>query len=317
MLLSLLYMVVSLCLASPLFTELVSDSSDEDLVSSLSAPGFTFRRAKPFKTLPQFRNDVQNGGETYFEATRLPLRESGSGRRSAAALIYGMQLDDSSDVYGNVSAVDHYATQYSVTVLLNGAPMSLIIDTASSDTWVKGMNFTCSNPSNDTACDLGPAYPENDFPDGHIQNQHFGIQYGDGENIAGQLGYMDVEIAGVTVKSQEIGLAAQGAYSGHNVTSGVLGMAYPALTSAYFSDNLTDNDPSLETQYSPLITSLISQGIIQPVWAIAISRNSTKGMFGLGAMPPVNLNTSHYATTDMIIVSSHVSPSRDSPSTDT
>lgn len=98
-------------------------------------------------------------------------------------------------------------------------------------------------------------------------------------------------------------MASQGTWYGNNVTSGVMGMAYPALTSAYMTDNLTDNSDALAMPYSPLFTSMVTAGLIQPYWEIAIDRNSTRGTFALGGDTPVNINGSHYAESDMLIVS--------------
>ncbi|KAI0137484.1 aspartic-type endopeptidase-like protein [Xylariales sp. AK1849] len=286
----LLFLMAGLCLAWPF------GANRDEVVHSLSAPNVSFRSPRVFSTKSPTRR-VQN----HMEMTMVPNHRMG-GRPSAASLLASLQLDGGQHGFGNISVVDRFATQYAVDILLNGAPMRLVIDTGSSDTWVKGLNFSCSSPGNDTtACSLGPAYPDLDFPGGHLKDQHFYILYGDNETIAGQLGLLDVKLGGITVHDQEIGLASQGQWTGDNVTSGVLGMAYPALTSAYWSDSLAENDPVLATTYSPLFTSMINDGLVEPYWTLAISRNSSKGTFALGGLPPINLNSSHVSTTYMII----------------
>jgi hypothetical protein len=293
-----LNLIISICLASSLGN--ISPTEQDDVGSSLSMPpGFNVRQVKaiPLQKLPHTKQGSR------MKMTRLPRRQS-TGRPSAAAFFSAMQKDNPyPSSFGNISVVDRYADQYAVEMLFNGTPMQVVIDSGSSDTWIRGMNFTCSNRSISANCNLGPPYPVLDFPHGRIQDLHFAIVYGDDETVAGQLGYMDVEVAGITVHNQEVGLVSQGTWYGNNVTSGVMGMAYPALTSAYMTDNLTENSDALAMPYSPLFTSMVTAGLIRPYWEIAIDRNSTQGTFSLGSDAPVNMNGSHYAETDMLIVS--------------
>jgi hypothetical protein len=269
-----------------------------DIIESPSLPGFNVRRVEAISPMPLARV-VQNHMVIKRISNDRPLR-----RRPSASWITNRRRGAPTGV-GNVTSVDRYDSQYATEVLLNGRLVQLVLDTGSADTWVRGPNFQCLNDPNGTqpTCNLGAAYA-GDFPDGPIQNQHFAVNYGDGESIAGLLGVMNVSIGGIYISGQEIALASQGRWYGNNVSSGVLGMAYPSLTSAYWGTNLSDTAPYLETKYSPVVNSMIDSGIIQPYWCLAIDRNSSQGVFSLGGMPPVDLSSSYAVITPLLIVSS-------------
>jgi hypothetical protein len=194
----LLYLVAGICLGNHIGGTPPS-VDDADTTSLFSIPGFNIRRVKPLTNIKVPRI-IQEGQRV--KISREPVHSAG-GRPSAAALFAAVRNEGS---FGNASVVDRYATQYSVDALFNGVPMKIVLDTGSSDTWIRGMNFSCSGPHITSQCALGPPYPVLDFSRGmRLQNQHFSIVYGDGEKMAGQLGYMNVSVAGITAEDQEIG----------------------------------------------------------------------------------------------------------------
>lgn len=295
MLLIRLILLASFCLAAPY--EL---ASIDDVIRSLQYPDVTFRRA-PIRTSKNIQGQKSQSGS--FKLTRVDTTPN-TGYLSVASRLSSLQLKPSQQGFGNVSVVDRKANQYSIDVLLNGSPMKLLLDSGSSDTWIRGANFTCSNPNvTGPSCGLGPAYPELDFPGGHITGQHFYISPNDNETVAGLLGFMDVEVAGITVHGQEIGLASAGTWNGDNVTSGVLGLAYPSLTSAYYGDDLSDNSLEDMTLYSPVFTSMMMGDQVESYWCLSLDRNSTSGTVSFGEMPPVNVSFANTAQTHLIIVS--------------
>ncbi|KAI1403268.1 acid protease [Hypoxylon fuscum] len=266
-----------------------SSSNEQGIVYSLTLPGFRFRRVKPLASTPSEKR-IQH----YLDLKRLP-HSSNRPQRSARAL-FG-QRDNDGGAFENVTSVNRFAVEYAVQAIFNGVPMDLVVDSGSADTWVRGSNFTCNNGE---LCLLGPSFPGN-FSKGPIKNEHFAINYGDGENVQGRVGYMDVEFAGVAVPGQEIALASQGIWHGNSFTSGVLGLAYPSLTSAYEGDDINDDNQYLHVDYSPLFTSMVSDGLIEPYWAIALARNSSLGSISVGGMPPVDLSKSDYDSTPILI----------------
>jgi len=168
-------------------------------------------------------------------------------------------------------------------------------------------NFSCVDYSGEVvpqvACGFGPTYP-GDFQYGQTSpQQHMYIQYGDGEVVTGPMGFSDITVGNITVSKQQVSLGNSTYWFGNNQTSGLMGLAFPSLTNAYLG-TLEDHDPFNQIQYSPLFTSMVSQGRVAPVFSIAIDRNASSGMLAWGGIPPViGVDAAQTATMDMIIVS--------------
>lgn len=280
-------------------------------VPSLSLPGVQFYKALPFKTAPGVNHGKKAPIPAHATLKRIPDTSSRGFRPSAASVLRGIAGTGRVDTYpakgyGNVSVVDRAATEFFVEITLNGETVNLILDTGHADTWIRSANFSCLNAQNDTRssnCDWGPAPPV-DFSEGPIRGQHFAARYEDGQSVSGRLGSMDVSLGGLDVPDQEVAIVTEGVWHGNNVTSGVLGMAFPALTSAYSGNDFNNTNQVDEVLYSPFFTSLVQEGHVQPFWTLAINRNRSDGAFGLGEMPPtIDLNGSHTAVTDLLIVS--------------
>ncbi|KAI0142609.1 acid protease [Hypoxylon sp. NC0597] len=293
--------LLTLSLATPVPSRLsnINVTISEHIVHSLSLPGFRFRRAEKLAPVVS-ENKVQN----YLDLRRLPRSNIRKPQRSAAALFGQVQRENGGNGYENVTSVNQYATEYAVRAVFNGIPVDLVVDSGSADTWVRGSNFTCKGSLNETVsedlCGLGPPFTGS-FTGKPISGQHFAIDYGDGENVQGLLGYMDVEFAGVTVLDQEVAIASQGKWRGNNVTSGILGLAYPSLTSAYWGNDLNDDNEYLSVSYSPLFTSMVTDGLVAPYWTIAMARNSSLGSISVGGMPPVDISQSNHDITPILI----------------
>ena len=305
--LALFFILVGCCLYLPSNSRPSSQSIPQtDAVPSLSIPGVEVRRARPFSSAP--RLPVIKGHGNNIKLKRLPKSHSHQHPSAATFFAEHLRSDAAPGALqtGNVSAVDYTASQYSVEVVLNGSPVNLVLNVGGSDTWVRAKNFTCLNSASNSAmgsqCDWGP-YGATGFPDGPIHDQHFAIKNQDGSAISGQLGYMDVTLANVTVHNQEVAIATQGTWHGNNITSGMLGMAYPSLTSAYSGNDLNDTSDASALEYSPLFTSMVTDGLVDPYWSLAINRNSSDGLISLGHLPPVNLNKSNHIYTDLLIAS--------------
>ncbi|KAK7977797.1 eukaryotic aspartyl protease [Apiospora saccharicola] len=278
-----------------------------DIVPSLSIPGVEIRRPRPFSSAPGAPVRKKHGNIAKLK--RLPKSHSNQQPSAAAYFAKHLRSDAAHGAFqtGNVSAIDRSASQYSVEVVLNGSPVHLVLNTGGSDTWVRAKNFTCLNSASDSAsgskCDWG-SYGASGFRDGPIYDQHFAVKNQDGSALSGQLGYMDVTLANITVKNQEVAIATQGTWHGDNITSGMLGMAYPSLTSAYSGNDLNDTSDDSALEYPPLFTSMVTDGLVEPYWSIAIDRNSSDGLITLGDLPPtnlVNLSNSHSEHPNLLI----------------
>jgi hypothetical protein len=227
--------------------------------------------------------------------------------RSAAAILGAHQRLIGGFGYENITTTTAYGTQYAVETIFGGHHMSLIIDTGSSDTWAVQQDFHCIDYSGQflpqEICGFGEAYPET-FEYGLTDPEtHMFIQYGDGEVVTGPMGFLDVTVGNITVQRQQVCLANTAYWYGNNQTSGLMGLAFPALTNAYLGDG-SDHDFGNQVQYSPLFTSMVNQGLVDPVFSIAIDRNASTGMLAFGGIAPASgLDLGRTATLDMIIVS--------------
>ena len=148
-----------------------------------------------------------------------------------------------------------------VNVTFGNQTFELFLDTGSSDTWVIAHDFRCFDKESDAPIDqaeclLGPGYiPTPTFK--QMPDENFNITYGDGELLNGILGTERTTLGGITVLNQTFALVNYAGWVsfhfplrpeewildefytdvyhqvGDGYTSGLLGLAYPAITSAY------------------------------------------------------------------------------------
>jgi hypothetical protein len=177
--------------------------------------------------------------------------------------------------------------EYLTKIKFGDQEVSVIVDTGSSDTWLVKSGFRCVNQFGSTqdsaSCRFGPAY-KGEF-DQKIPNQHFNISYGDGEFVTGPVGTKDITIAGITVPQQPVALGTYAYWNGDNTASGLLGLAFSAITSFYTGDENTKGGD--KAPYDPIFTSMWKKGLSAPVFSIAIQEGKG-GYIGFGGLPPVN-----------------------------
>ena len=113
--------------------------------------------------------------------------------------------------------------------------------------------------------------------------------YGDGDFARGPFGYEDVTIAGLTVKRQQIALVNTTTWSGGGVVSGLLGLAYPAVTKAFASSSaIHDIGSPGHRVYDPIFTTMHKQGVTAPVFSVAMDGRNGTGWLAFGGIPPVD-----------------------------
>jgi len=181
-----------------------------------------------------------------------------------------------------------------------------VVDTGSSDTWIVHSDFTCVDVNTNqtipqSRCYFGPQYqPGNEFK--QILNENFNITYGDGEYLTGPVGTLPLTLADITVSAQQVSLPNLAAWHGDGITSGIIGLAYPALTANYPGTN-----PQLDRYcrpgqplescnqiiYSSLINTIFfEQNLTAPVFAFALSRDDSDsgngGYLSIGGIPDLN-----------------------------
>ena len=118
------------------------------------------------------------------------------------------------------------------SITLGNFTYKAIVDTGSSDTWVVETGFQCLNQTNgadipEEGCGFGPTFMIGSTFE-QIPDENFNIIYGSGQFLTGIMGFEQVEIAGLSVR-QEVAVVNVAAWPGDNVTSGLVGLAYPGL----------------------------------------------------------------------------------------
>ncbi|KAG7114321.1 aspartic-type endopeptidase like protein [Verticillium longisporum] len=229
---------------------------------------------------------------------------------NAASAIAAAEQGQPGAGYQNITALSPYGTQYAMEVIWDGTPIQMIFDTGSSDTWAARSDFSCTNRGGtieypQESCSFGNPAIDN-FKYGEIPDIHFTLGYGSGERVSGPMGYSDLTVAGITVKQTQVGLANQTFWYGNNVTQGILGMAYPALTSAY-SGSLSENRQAFQIPYAPFFTTMVQQGLSDASFSVALARNSSNGLIAWGGRTGLP-TTGPTASTDLIVA--NINPTR-------
>ncbi|PNP37949.1 hypothetical protein TGAMA5MH_10048 [Trichoderma gamsii] len=271
---------------------------DWDLAKPMN--GLSFERAKAIK---EPSNDRTTMHFSHLKGIKAKPGQQHSGVSALSRLRSSSTPGSIKQSFQNISALTAASTQYAIQCGWDGVPVWLLFDTGSSDTWATKTGFKCSDGTgdshNEAACGFSTPYIDG-FGHGQIDELHFYLKYGSGEHISGPMGYSDVSCGGVSVSKQQVGLANNTYWHGNNVTVGILGLAYPAITSAYYGD-VGQEAPWNAMSYTPFLTSAISQGTIDPVFSVALIKNSTDGVIAWGGLPPMDWQFRGYAKTDLII----------------
>lgn len=155
--------------------------------------------------------------------------------------------------------------------------------------------FTCVNQTTNatlTEADrlFGPPYTiDTSFT--QIPDENFNIAYADGEYLNGILDYDSVKLAGITVSHQEVGVVTLAAWVGDGVSSGLVGLAFPTLTSAYPGTKVSaDNQITNRIKYPSIIETILEiEKLTEPVFSLALSRDESNTSYGgeiaIGGIP--------------------------------
>jgi len=212
---------------------------------------------------------------------KTPRRKS---KKAALAALRGKTTPSRAAVAGSTTvAVDgsDFDDEYLTNVTVGGQHFSLIIDTGSSDTWVAQKGFNCfdidGNPQPEATCAFGtPGF--NTAASKTFQlfpKVSFNITYGDGEFLSGPVGFETVTIGGMSVVHQEIGVPTLTAWEGDGVNTGLIGLAFPDLTSVYNTTDPTKASAANQLVYSPLFLSAVKQKAVKaPFFSVALDRGT-------------------------------------------
>ncbi|KAJ7159256.1 acid protease [Mycena crocata] len=169
--------------------------------------------------------------------------------------------------------------QYFVNVKVGGQPSTIAIDTGSSDTWFVQKGFQCLDvtshiPVPENQCGFGPTLfdPSKSKTFKLFPHTTFGITYGDHTFVQGPAGFDTVSIGGLEVTKQEIGAPNIAGFRGAGVIDGLLGLAFPTLTSVF---NTTDPSHAPQIPYNPFFFTAVQQKKIKhPFFSTALNRLS-------------------------------------------
>ena len=223
----------------------------------------------------------------------LSLRRSGKSSKGSS---YLRSLRESKPTRGYYGVAPVYAVElgeeFLTTVQWAGKPYTVILDTGSSDTWLVQQGFQCvdiltSRKIPEPACDFGNSTYARSSNFSTIDNRNFNITYGDGEFVTGDVGYESVTLAGINVPRQEVGVVDYAGWFGDSLSSGLVGLAFPAITSAYSGDDPSKDSSATQAVYNPIFTNMYQQGHVAPLFSIAVERYNQTGVVALGGVPPV------------------------------
>lgn len=211
------------------------------------------------------------------------------GSRLLRAVRSGNTTVDGTYGTSNISTVDD--SQILITTVQFGdQTFEAVLDTGSSDTWMAETGFQCLGdlsraPEPEAYCEFGPTYNiSSTFT--QIPDENFNITYGDGEFLTGLVGYEKVTLAGITVEKQEVGIVNSAAWNGDGTSSGLIGLAYPGLTSIHSGNQSTADNRTNQVQYNPIFTNMYEDGQVESLFTLVIERGNKTSTLALGGLPP-------------------------------
>lgn len=205
-----------------------------------------------------------------------------------------------------------FGTVFDTSMVIGNQTFQMLVDTGSSDTYVMRDGFNCINATSNLVIPESDCYYKNKTYHNsrthrHITSQMFGVQYGAGL-ASGEMAYEDVTLSGITVKGQKIGIANISNPMGDGVNSGLLGLAYPSLTSAHPSNHSSNETYWFDRlPYNPLLYTMNEKGLIDPYFSIALAHTPQNastafgGYLTIGGLPPVN-HSSEFTTVPVEIL---------------
>jgi hypothetical protein len=195
-------------------------------------------------------------------------------------------------------------TEYLTAITVGGQNFKVVVDTGSSNTWLAKTGFNCfkldGSPAPQSECAFGtPGFNESASKTFVSDpNMNINLKYGDMEFLTGVVGFDTVTVGGMTVTSQEIGLITNAAWNGDGVNTGLLGLAYSAITSVYNGTDPNQDVPNSIVPYQPFFFKAVSENVVSnPYFSVALSRGSFTqndqdlGYLAFGGIAPVSTTT--------------------------
>ncbi|KAJ7226970.1 acid protease [Mycena pura] len=271
------------------------------LLPLLGATSATFSVVQHRALIPNVQQEARALPEAQF-TTALGKTARRKSKRHALALLRGKTHPGGINV--PLTGAD-FEEEYITNVTVGDQHFSLIVDTGSSDTWIVQKGFTCldlsGNPVPQPTCafgsegfDLEASRTFKAFP-----NVSLSILYGGGEFVKGDVGFDNIVVGveiphrlcplfrvtfffwglfphgGLSVHNQEMGFPQITAFEGDGLSSGIMGLAFPGLTSVFNTSNPDNASAANFIPYLPLFFSAIQQKAVEkPLFSIALDRAS-------------------------------------------
>ncbi|KAJ7698060.1 aspartic peptidase domain-containing protein, partial [Mycena rosella] len=237
---------------------------------------------------------------------KVPRRKS---KKNALSAVRRFTTTNNTAILDWVWPVNDYLTNGTI----GGQHFSFIVDTGSSDTWVVQKGFNCVDPQGNTVSQSSCGFGTSGFDTNASKTfqpfpnvTYFNV-FGNGNSVTGPVGFDTVSVGGLSVSHQEIGLPNVAANKGDNISSGILGLAFPDLTNVF---NITDPSKASVNNtlvYDPFFfTAVKEKKIKNSVFSVSVDRspfspfkqaNNTfgphLGFLSFGGIAPVSVvNTS-------------------------
>lgn len=184
-----------------------------------------------------------------------------------------------------------------------------ILDTGSSDTWLAVSGFQCFSavtgaPQSEADCLFGPTYNiSKTFK--QIPNENFNVTYADQEVVTGIEGTEEITLAGITVKNQQVGVVDFAVWNGDGVSSGLIGLAFPSITSAFVGTDPSQDSRNNTITYNPIFTNMYTEKLVAPIFSLALTRgNDSGGFLAIGGLPRV-AHSKNFAALPLQVLTVH------------
>ena len=120
------------------------------------------------------------------------------------------------------------------------------------------------------------------------------------------------------VKGQKVGVVNLAAWDGDGISSGLVGLAFPSLTSAYPGTNVSADNQTMNAVNPSIIDTIFEiQNLTASMFTLALSRdesnNSYGGVIAIGGVPSladpsINASSSFVSTPIEILITQFIDP---------
>lgn len=115
--------------------------------------------------------------------------------------------------------------------------------------------------------------------------------------------FIDLQILTLTDSDLKVALGTSAYWNGDNVSTGLVGLAYNAITSAFSGTDPNADGSTNKLPYDPLFTTMYKDNLSSPSFSLALQRGSG-GYIAFGGLPPVSVDTTAFATAPIQVLTS-------------